>query len=70
MSCMHLREQCLGAFGGLRRRQRGRRYQDPILSSDSRMDFRMDFLDKEGQADMFQAGGHADIRIASWREAD
>jgi hypothetical protein len=66
MSCMHLREQCLGAFGGLRRRQRGRRYQDPILSSDSRMDF----LDKEGEVDMFQAGGHADIRIASWREAD
>jgi hypothetical protein len=34
------------------------------------MDFRMDFLDKEVQADMSQVGGHADIRIASWREAD
>jgi hypothetical protein len=34
------------------------------------MGFRMDFLDKEGQADMSQVGGHADIRIASWREAD
>jgi hypothetical protein len=66
MSCMHLREQCLSATdvdGDIR-------IQDPILSTDSRMHFRMHFLDKEVRADTSQVGGHADIRIASRRDAD